>query len=294
MKTLKCPLRQKDLDYALSCRVYIKCDQPKRFKRLPKPKYKYVALLSETEESTEEEKLLPEQNSNNKVAEKDKLLRKTNNTSHNLPTSEDIKTKRPRGRPRKMSSRYQNYFENYVKQKSSESIQKNALAKNVIKTKQPTPIRHQQQKKKASSELLNQKMSDVAKKSENYEDSVYYYLDMASELVQYTKHLPQLDYPFDDFIKDVKFMKLPNSDWKIKIMVHKQKMICASFNYSIKPCEKNVMIHKRTLNCELKLRDKRISLIGCPLTLTTIEDVEILLNIMHSLTDTSTFYEFLE
>ncbi|XP_044749144.1 uncharacterized protein LOC123309908 [Coccinella septempunctata] len=111
----------------------------------------------------------------------------------------------------------------------------------------------------------------------NSDCETYYWLEIPKPK---QPELRKLGYQFENLVAEVKHMKLPNPDWKIKIMVHKQEMVSVSFTKKLSP-EKVVTVNAKSLVCEITIDGKKVVLLGSPLYIHSIKDLEIMLDIVN-------------
>ncbi|XP_044751591.1 uncharacterized protein LOC123311602 [Coccinella septempunctata] len=111
------------------------------------------------------------------------------------------------------------------------------------------------------------------------EDENYYWLQIPKVKVPEVR---KLGYQFGKLVEEVKYMKLPNSEWRIIIIVQNQKMVSVSFLKKPYP-EKVVTINGKSSVCDIIIDRKNIVLLGSPVYIYSIEDLEIMLDIVNEL-----------
>lgn len=107
----------------------------------------------------------------------------------------------------------------------------------------------------------------------------YYWLDIPRPKPFETRTLA---YSFDSLVKDVRHMKLPNLEWKIKIMVHKQEIVSVSIMKK-GDIERSVNVFSKNLTFELVIGSRKVLLLGSPVTINSIKDLEVLLDILNEI-----------
>lgn len=125
-------------------------------------------------------------------------------------------------------------------------------------------------KRKLSEELT----ADLPKKSK-IEDITYFLLIPEEESPQEGR----LNYDFNILVKDVKTMKLPSPEWRIKIMIKKQAITGIVFTDK-KESERSVTFSSKLDTYKISIDKKTVILLGSPPTINSIQDVESLLEIM--------------
>lgn len=92
----------------------------------------------------------------------------------------------------------------------------------------------------------------------------------------------KLKYPFDALVKDIKNMKLPSPTWKIKVVVKSNKIASIIFTNKC-VLERTVTFNAKSEFFEVVIENRPAILLGSPGTVACIEDIEILLNIIHTI-----------
>lgn len=91
-----------------------------------------------------------------------------------------------------------------------------------------------------------------------------------------------LKYSFDSLVKDIKNMKLPSPTWKIKVVVKSNKIASIIFTNKC-VLERTVTFNAKSEFFEVVIENRPAILLGSPGTVSCIEDIEILLNIIHTI-----------
>ncbi|XP_045481059.1 uncharacterized protein LOC123685415 [Harmonia axyridis] len=126
--------------------------------------------------------------------------------------------------------------------------------------------------------------------SKNSDCETYYWLEMPKPKQPEPR---KLGYQFDNLVAEVKHMKLPNPNWKIKIMVHKQEMVSVSFTKKLVP-EKVVTVNAKSLVCDITIDAKKIVLLGSPIFIHSIKDLEIMLDIVDDIEPNSPMINYIK
>jgi len=92
----------------------------------------------------------------------------------------------------------------------------------------------------------------------------------------------KLKYSFDTLVKDIKNMKLPSATWKIKVVVKSNKIASIIFTNKC-VLERTVTFNAKTDYFEVVIENRPAILLGSPGSVSCIEDIEILLNIIHTI-----------
>ncbi|XP_030767795.1 uncharacterized protein LOC115891483 [Sitophilus oryzae] len=92
----------------------------------------------------------------------------------------------------------------------------------------------------------------------------------------------KLKYSFDALVKDIKNMKLPSPTWKIKVVVRSNKISSIIFTNKC-VLERTVTFNAKSEYYLVVIENKPAILLGSPGMVVCIEDIEILLNIMHTI-----------
>lgn len=106
-----------------------------------------------------------------------------------------------------------------------------------------------------------------------------YFLKMATQ-----KHPcdGKLKYSFDALVKDIKNMKLPSPTWKIKVVVKSSKIASIIFTNKC-VLERTVSFNAKSEYYEMVIENRPAILLGSPNIVSCVEDIEILLNIIHTI-----------
>ncbi|CAG9762216.1 unnamed protein product [Ceutorhynchus assimilis] len=91
-----------------------------------------------------------------------------------------------------------------------------------------------------------------------------------------------LKYPFESLVKDIKNMKLPSTTWKIKVVVKNNKIASIIFTNKC-VLERTVSFDAVNPHYEIVIENKPAILLGSPNDVGGVEDIEILLNIIHTI-----------
>lgn len=94
----------------------------------------------------------------------------------------------------------------------------------------------------------------------------------------------KLKYPFDTLVKDIKNMKLPSATWKIKVVVKSNKIASIIFTNKC-VLERTVTFNAKSEFFEIVIENRPAILLGSPAIVSCIEDIETLLNIIHTISD---------
>ncbi|KAL1509820.1 hypothetical protein ABEB36_004500 [Hypothenemus hampei] len=92
----------------------------------------------------------------------------------------------------------------------------------------------------------------------------------------------KLNYPFETLVKDIKNMKLPSPTWKIKVVVKSNKISSIIFTNKC-VLERTVSFNAKSDFYQVVIENRPAILLGSPNELTSVEDIEILLNIIHTI-----------
>ncbi|XP_066141450.1 uncharacterized protein [Euwallacea fornicatus] len=92
----------------------------------------------------------------------------------------------------------------------------------------------------------------------------------------------KLKYPFDTLVKDIKNMKLPSPTWKIKVVVKSNKIASIIFTNKC-VLERTVSFNAKSEYYEVMIENRPAILLGAPNEVICVEDIEILLNIIHTI-----------
>lgn len=92
----------------------------------------------------------------------------------------------------------------------------------------------------------------------------------------------KLKYSFDTLVKDIKNMKLPSPTWKIKVVVKSNKIASIIFTNKC-VLERTVSFNAKSEVFEIVIENKPAILLGSPNAVTCVDDIEILLNIIHTI-----------
>ncbi|XP_060531117.1 uncharacterized protein LOC132705061 [Cylas formicarius] len=92
----------------------------------------------------------------------------------------------------------------------------------------------------------------------------------------------RLNYAFETLVKDIKNMKLPSASWKIKVIVRNNKISAIIFTNKC-VLERTVTFSAKSELFEIVIENKPAILLGCPPTVECINDIEVLLNIIHTI-----------
>ncbi|CAH0560329.1 unnamed protein product [Brassicogethes aeneus] len=112
-----------------------------------------------------------------------------------------------------------------------------------------------------------------------YSRTSYYYLNMP-KMVECQEGM--LNYDFNKLVKDVKTMKLPAPEWRIKIMV-KKKAITGIVFTDKKELERCVTFSLKSANYKIMIDNKPVLLMGAPITINSVAELEVLLDIVASI-----------
>ncbi|XP_050300097.1 uncharacterized protein LOC126738699 isoform X2 [Anthonomus grandis grandis] len=92
----------------------------------------------------------------------------------------------------------------------------------------------------------------------------------------------KLKYSFDTLVKDIKNMKLPSPTWKIKVVVKSNKIASIIFTNKC-VLERTVHFSAKSDYFQIVIENKSAILLGSPSEVCNVEDIEILLNIIHTI-----------
>ncbi|KAL3267545.1 hypothetical protein HHI36_011665 [Cryptolaemus montrouzieri] len=287
MEVIKCGLCKAEIEYSQRCRVYIKTDEPRNSQRSSKRphlgRFKLIStasstehisftrrlknlrkksqILSDVENSDSNKEQDIERNSSEvegslnsgeeHIKAEDKPIEQPQKSEQKDSKSKDLKLDhKPSNKKRtskKMSHpQFQSSFEEYIKP----IISKTTAAK-ISKTKSSDSSSDLEVNRKGSGNTYKSvKNGNVRNSLREFE--TYYWLDMPKPKSFESK---KLGYQFENLVTEVKHMKLPSSEWKIKIMVHKQEMVSVSFSNKQIP-EKVVSINAKNSVCDISIDNK--------------------------------------
>ncbi|KAK9875819.1 hypothetical protein WA026_009606 [Henosepilachna vigintioctopunctata] len=227
------------------------------------------------EESTNVQQVLPEQ--------KDILANSTESESKQILSSEkESKKTEPQSAEGMSHPQFQSSFEDYIKPVVSKTPGK------VKKTKSSDSNSDLEVNRKGSANTYKPTKTNT-RGNPAKEFETYFWLELPkSKAVEPRK----LAYQFENLVSEVKHMKLPSSEWKIKIMVHKQEMVSVSFNKKQTP-EKSVSVNAKSSVCDIFINSKKLILMGSPIYIYSIKDLEVLLDIVNDVDPESSLVQYL-
>lgn len=113
---------------------------------------------------------------------------------------------------------------------------------------------------------------------------VGYYLTVTSGVGGEVPKSGRLNYAFNELLKDVRTIQLP-PNWKIKIIVRKQQKISSIVFTNKENRERCIGFYRDKKHYELKIDNRPAVLLAAPFTIDSRTDLEILLDIVHSIRD---------
>lgn len=121
---------------------------------------------------------------------------------------------------------------------------------------------------------------------------VGYYLTVTTGVGGEVPKSGRLNYAFNELLKDVRTIQLP-PNWKIKIIVRKQQKISSIVFTNKENRERCIGFYRDKKHYELKIDNRPAVLLAAPFTIDSRTDLEILLDIVHSINSGSDMIYYL-
>lgn len=160
------------------------------------------------------------------------------------------------------------------------------------------PLKHVRRRRNWISEKLSEKAQPSIRVKENAvlfmesvkqtEDTIHYVLLMPDS---YKREVETTTIEFQRLVRMVQQVTLPSAEWKIKLILQYKQVARVCFTNKAK-CERCIHFSRSTYNYEVTFGGVKVTLLGAPQILSSLYQLNILLNIVHHIADNDPILEY--
>lgn len=158
------------------------------------------------------------------------------------------------------------------------------------RTKTKTIANSQIPKTSDSRNKKSQPTKQIVQKTEATQEYVYYTLLMY-DIQETNQTTTKTRIRFEKLLKLVQEIKLPSPQWKIKVVVKQHTIGHIAFSNKAK-CERCVHFYRHTGEYQITFGGIKVVLIGIPQVLSTLYQLNILLDIVHNICENDPILEY--